>query len=253
MHTALARKVVAALFVAAVATACTSEEAQTPRVSTESSADVGDASPPARDAGAIAVRVVYRGAPVIETLSVNKDTEQCGTSITIEKLAPGPGGGLPNVVVSLAGLAAGNGAPTTTPQLDQRGCTFRPRVRPMRAGELEVLNSDGILHNVHTYSTENPTINKAQPKFKKTMTVTLSEPEIVKVTCDVHSWMQAWVPVFPHAFFAVTGGEGAATIERVPAGTQTVELWHEVLGRRTREVEVRAGETTQLTVDWETS
>jgi hypothetical protein len=84
------------------------------------------------------------------------------------------------------------------------------------------------------------------------MTVTLSKPEIVKVTCDVHSWMLGWVAVFSHPYFAVTDAAGLATIEQVPAGSHTIELWHEVLGRRTRDVAVKAGERSQITVDWET-
>ncbi len=67
----------------------------------------------------------------------------------------------------------------------------------MQPGELEVKNSDDILHNIHTYSTANPSINKAQPKFKKLMTEKLEKPEFVKVTCDVHSWMLGWVAVVP--------------------------------------------------------
>src|SRR5207249_3076529 len=82
-----------------------------------------------------------------------------------------------------------------------------------------------IQHNIHTYSTANPTINKAQPKFKKVMTEKLEKPEYVKLTCDVHSWMLGWVAVTPGPA-AVTDANGVAKIENVPPGKQTVEVWH---------------------------
>ncbi|MBI2202870.1 MAG: hypothetical protein HYU41_03300 [Candidatus Rokubacteria bacterium] len=250
----IARRTVGLLVVALAAAACSNDQPDAPRVSDERApAEVGGASPAPGNTGTIEVRVTYGGAPVVETLRINKDTEQCGEATTIEKLLVGDHGGLANAVVSVAAAERSAVVSRVEPQLDQRGCAFRPRVLAMQAGELEILNSDGVLHNIHTYSTANATINKAQPKFKKTMTVTFSEPEIVKVTCDVHSWMQAWVAVFAHPYFDVTDAQGIATIEKVPAGPHTIELWHEVLGRRTREVEVKAGDRTQVAFDWETS
>ncbi|MGH7311533.1 MAG: carboxypeptidase regulatory-like domain-containing protein, partial [Candidatus Rokuibacteriota bacterium] len=201
---------------------------------------------PAANTGAIEARVTYAGAPVVETITINKDVEQCGTEARIEKVAVGEGQGLVYAVVSVAGL---EGAPTArTPQLDQRGCQFRPHVVAMQPGELEILNSDGVLHNIHTYSEANPPINKAQPKFKKVMTEAFTEPEIIKVTCDVHSWMQGWIAVLPHPYFGVTDQQGATRIDAVPAGNYTVEVWHEELGRRSADVTVKAGETAQIVV-----
>jgi plastocyanin len=196
------------------------------------------------NAGTIEARVTYAGAPVIETIKVNKDVEQCGTEVRIEKVVVDDGQALAYAVVSVPGL---EGPPTArTPQLDQRGCEFRPHVVAMQPGEIEILNSDGILHNIHTYSEANPSINKAQPKFKKVMTETFSEPEIIKVTCDVHSWMSGWIAVLPHPYFGVTDTRGVTRIEGVPAGTHTVEVWHEHLGRRTQDVTVNPGKTAQV-------
>jgi len=119
----------------------------------------------------------------------------------------------------------------------------------MMPGELELKNSDGILHNIHTYSTANPSINKAQPKFKKVMTERLEKPEFVKLTCDVHSWMLGWVAVLPTPFFGVTDANGTAKIENVPAGKQSIEVWHETLGKQTREVEVKAGQVAKVGIE----
>lgn len=201
----------------------------------------------AQGGGTIEVEVKYNGAPVVEKLKVNKDTEKCGTEATIEKVAVGGNKGLANAVASVAGA---KGAPTAKKAvIDQKGCKFVPHVVAMTPGEIEIKNSDDILHNLHTYSTANPAINKAQPKFKKTMTEKFEKPEIVKVTCDVHSWMLGWIAVMPHPYFGITDGNGATKIENVPAGKHTVEVWHETLGKQTKEVEVKAGQATKVAIE----
>ena len=78
----------------------------------------------------------------------------------------------------------------------------------------------------------------------------MSKPEIIKVTCDVHSWMRGWIAVLPHPYFGVTDSRGAARIEAVSVGRHTVEAWHEKLGRRTQEVTVQAGETARVVIEF---
>jgi plastocyanin len=155
--------------------------------------------------------------------------------------------GLANAVVSVAGAKGGSTARKGL--VDQKGCKFNPHVVGMTTGEIEIKNSDDILHNIHTYSTANPSINKAQPKFKKTMTEKFEKPEIIKITCDVHSWMLGWIAVMPHPFFGVTDGNGATKIENVPPGKHKVEVWHETLGKVEKEVEVKAGQTAKVSVE----
>ena len=201
----------------------------------------------AQGGGTVDVEVKYNGAPQVEKLKVNKDTEKCGTEATLEKVVVGSNKGLANAVASVKD--AKGQAPAKKVSVDQKGCAFRPHVVATTPGEVDFLNSDGILHNLHTYSTANPSINKAQPKFKKTMTEKFEKPEIIKLTCDVHSWMLAWVAVMPHPFFGVTDGNGTAKIENVPAGKQTIEVWHEVLGKGSKEVDVKAGQTTKVSIE----
>jgi plastocyanin len=199
----------------------------------------------AQGGGTIEAEVKYNGAPVVEKLKVNKDTEKCGTEAVIEKIVVGGNKGLTNAVVSVPGA---KGATKTKAVIDQKGCKFSPHVVVMQPGEIEIKNSDDILHNIHTYSTANPSINKAQPKFKKTMTEKLDKPEVVKFTCDVHSWMLGWVAVTPGPA-AVTDGNGVAKVEGVPAGKHKVEVWHETLGKQEKEVEVKAGQTTKVSFE----
>jgi Carboxypeptidase regulatory-like domain len=201
----------------------------------------------AQGGGTIEATVTYAGAPVVEKLKVNKDTEKCGTEASIEKVVVGANKGLANTVVSVPGAKGTPKAVKAT--VDQHGCKFVPHVTAMTPGELELKNSDDILHNIHTYSTANPSINKAQPKFKKVMTEKFEKPEFIKLTCDVHSWMLGWVAVMPNPFFGVTDGSGNAKIENVPPGKYTVEAWHETLGKQTKEVEVKAGQATKVSIE----
>jgi plastocyanin len=153
--------------------------------------------------------------------------------------------GLANAVVSVPGA---KGASKAKAVVDQHGCKFVPHVVVMQPGEIEIKNSDDILHNIHTYSTANPAINKAQPKFKKTMTEKFDKPEFIKLTCDVHSWMLGWLAVVP-GVAAVTDTNGAAKLENVPAGKQKIEVWHETLGKQDKEVDVKAGQTTKVSFE----
>jgi len=199
----------------------------------------------AQGGGTIEADVKYNGAPQVEKLKVNKDTEKCGTETVVEHVVVGGNKGLANAVASAPGA---KGASKAKAVLDQHGCKFVPHVVVMQPGELEIKNSDDILHNLHTYSTANPSINKAQPKFKKTMTEKLDKPEFVKVTCDVHSWMLGWVAVVP-GVAAVTDKDGVAKLENVPAGKQKIEVWHETLGKQEKEVDVKAGAVTKVSFE----
>jgi hypothetical protein len=199
----------------------------------------------AQGGGTVEVEVKYNGAPVVEKIKVNKDTEKCGTEATIDKVVVGGNKGLAHAVASVPGAKGGKAVKGV---IDQKGCKFIPHVAVMSPGEIEIKNSDDILHNIHTYSTANPAINKAQPKFKKTMTEKFEKPEMIKVTCDVHSWMLGWVAVTPGPA-AVTDNNGVAKIENVPAGKQKVEVWHETLGKQEKEVDVKAGQTTKVSFE----
>src|SRR5688572_28705485 len=109
----------------------------------------------AQGGGTVEVEVKYNGAPQIEKLKVNKDTEKCGTEAVIEKVVVGGNKGLANAVASAPGA---KGASKAKAVIDQKGCKFAPHVVVMQPGEIEIKNSDDILHNIHTYSTANSSI-----------------------------------------------------------------------------------------------
>jgi plastocyanin len=117
----------------------------------------------AQGGGTIEAEVKYNGPAQVEKLKVNKDVEKCGNEAVIEKVVVGGNKGLANAVVS---VPEAKGAPTAKKiTVDQHGCKFVPHVSATTPGEVELKNSDDILHNIHTYSQANPSINKAQPKF----------------------------------------------------------------------------------------
>ena len=204
----------------------------------------GSRTATAQGGGTIEAEVKYNGAAQIEKLKVNKDVEKCGNEAMLEKVVVGGNKGLANAVVS---VPEAKGAPTAKKiTIDQHGCKFVPHVSATTPGEVELKNSDDILHNIHTYSTANPSINKAQPKFKKVMTEKFDKPEVIKLTCDVHSWMLGWIAIMPNPYFGVTDATGTAKIENVPPGKYKVDVWHETLGKQTKEVEVKAGQTAKV-------
>lgn len=138
--------------------------------------------------------------------------------------------------------------PSTPATLDQRGCQYSPHVLAMMEGqELEIRNSDPTNHNVHLLPKKNEEFNKSQPKQDMVDKVKLVAEDAFKVKCDVHPWMGAYIAVFNHPFFAVTGDEGTYEIKNVPPGKYTVEVWHEhpSFGTLKMEVEVGSGATVE--------
>lgn len=127
--------------------------------------------------------------------------------------------------------------------IDQRGCRYEPHVVGLVAGQrLKVTNSDNLLHNVHGLPFANREWNWGQPTRGAENEIVLKVPEVmIRMKCDIHSWMGAWIGVLEHPFFAVTGPDGGFSIEGLPEGRYVVEVWHEAFESVLREVELRAG------------
>jgi plastocyanin len=204
-------------------------------------------------AGDIVGKVRYAGtAPAPAKIQVTKDQAVCGKATHVdESLIVGADKGVMYVVVKVADPKDGKKmTPAKKPSLDQNGCKFVPHVEIVPAGaEVDIINSDGILHNIHSFPKNNTPFNKAQPKFKKVMPATFEKPDVVQIKCDVHSWMSGWVVVAEHPYYALTDASGAYALKGVPAGTYTLETWHEKLGKQTKSVTVPA--TGSVTADLE--
>ena len=154
-------------------------------------------------------------------------------------------GGIRWAVVSIKKIDRGKSVSSNSDQpviLDQRGCRFRPHVVVVTKDQtLNIRNSDNILHNVHVYSKKNQPFNRSMPGVVKELDVTFNRTERVRVGCDVHRWMGAWIVVAKHPYHAVTKKDGSFRLDDVPPGTYTLEVWHEKLGKQTQEVTVQAG------------
>lgn len=158
-------------------------------------------------------------------------------------------GGLENVFIWVDG-APTKPAPTTPAVIDQKGCQYHPHVLGVQVGQpLQILNSDQTLHNVHGMPKKNTAFNFAMPKFVKKKDTKFDSAEVmVGVKCDVHPWMNSYVGVVDHPYFAVSGADGAFKIADVPPGEYTVKAWHEKLGEKDGKVKVDEGGTA--TVDF---
>ena len=206
------------------------------------------------DGGSISGTVKYAGTPPAPAkIPVTKDPEVCGKE-GMEKTSPdllvGAGGGVANVVVVVkAAKGKKLEVPATNPVFDQKTCEFHPHVLAFPAGStVDVTNSDGILHNIHTTATANPSVNQAQPKFKPKIQIKVDKPEWpIKVQCDAHGWMHAYWISEEHPYYAVTAPDGTFKIGDLPAGDYEVDVWQEKLGKKTEKVIVKAKEDTKVT------
>lgn len=202
---------------------------------------------PVAGGGAIGGTVRFAGPPPPRgTLEVTKDVAVCGASAKLANdLVVGPDGGVAYAVVRLREIDAGKPFAEGQPTLDQRGCEYVPHVVLVPVGmPLTILNPDGILHNIRTAGggpDGNPPLNRAQPKFKTSMVQVFDRPEFLRVACDVHRWMQAWIVVQAHPYYAVTDTRGGFELTDIPPGVYELVIWHETLGEVTRAVTVTPG------------
>ena len=203
------------------------------------------------DGGSISVAVKFKGtAPAPKKLDVSKDKEVCGKSAKTDPSLIVSGGNLVNAVVYITDIKKGKKMAPAKVTLDQKECEYHPHVLAFPVGStVEILNPDGILHNVHSYSQKNQPFNMAQPKFKKTLSVKIEKPEAINVKCDVHGWMSGWLFAAENPYFGVTDNSGMVKLGDVPPGSYTVEVWHETLGKTTQKVTVKAKEEAKVSVE----
>ena len=197
-------------------------------------------------AGGSVAGVVKTAKKAGADLPITQDGTHCGKSVPDETLVV-TGGKLANAVVWLEGVPQ-TGKPTPgKAALDQTGCRYVPHVQAVTArSKLQITNSDPVLHNVHAYGKgDKTTFNLAMPLQGQKIALPgkkLKKTGPVRIKCDAgHTWMSAWVYVFDHTFYAVSGKDGAFTIDGVPPGDYTLKVWHERLGTKDQKVTVPAG------------
>jgi plastocyanin len=202
-------------------------------------------------ASSITGTVTFDGkVPTLRPLAMEGDpacAKKHSGPVPNEALVLGSGNTMGNIIVWVSkGLPPGKTypAPTTPVVLDQHGCQYKPHAMGIMVGQpYKILNSDGILHNIHTLPKVNPSFNQAFPATRKEATTKFDKPEaIFGIKCDVHPWMSAFVGVFTHPFYSVTGPDGKFTISGLDPGTYEITAWHEKLGTQTASVTVGANE-----------
>lgn len=190
---------------------------------------LGSALPPARP-------LQLTADPVCARLHGGKPVFPQGRDVGAEGL-------LPHVFVYIKRGLDGRYTPPAEPVvLDQRSCIYVPHVFGILCGQtLEIRNGDPTAHNVHALARKNEAFNIAQANQGAKATKVFNRPEVMlKIKCDVHSWMEAYAGVLAHPFFAVTAEDGAFRIPRLPPGQYTVEAWHELFGTLSQDVDLSA-------------
>ena len=195
--------------------------------------------------GSITGTITFEGkAPKMKPLKVDADP----ICVANNEIAPkkewlilDENKGVKNMLVFITeGLNTDYSPPEEPVVIDQKGCIYSPHVVGIMAGQqLDILNNDGTLHNIHALPKVNKEFNKAQPRSKKKLSVKFEKPEApFKIKCDVHPWMGAYIGVFDHPCFSVSGDDGTYIISDLKPGEYVIEAWHEKLGSQTANVTV---------------
>jgi hypothetical protein len=206
-------------------------------------------------AGSITGAITFRDEPPkLPAVKVSKDQDYCGEVLPNETYTIDSNGGLKNVVVFIESAPSSEAPEPKLNVLENNGCRYSPRIMAMHKGErLRVRNNDPKLHIPHSYLNARTVFNLSLP-FRGTSidaTQKIRQSGVMKVVCDTHAWMLAYIHVFDHPFFAVTDERGMFAIANIPAGTYTLTAWHEDAGMRSQEIAV--SESGDVRVDFEFS
>ncbi len=209
----------------------------------------------AAGAGSIRGVVTYANGDPDTAIKMDADPVCAGLhteAVHTEKVVA-EAGHLANVFVYVKeGLTGSYSAPSEAHVLDQRGCQYFPHVSGLMVGQtLLIRNSDPTLHNIHALPKVNDEFNQGQPFQDMELEKSFTQSEVmVRFKCDVHPWMESWMAVLEHPFFAVSGSDGSFSIEGLPAGDYVVEAWHEELGTQTQSVTVGEDGTVEVNFDF---
>jgi len=194
-----------------------------------------------KDGATIRGTVKIDGAlPKPPPLSITKYKEIC-KDVPNESLSVGPGQGVRFAVITLEGVSKGKAVEKeTVHELDNIRCRFAPHVQAASIGQFVLLkNSDPILHTAHALFTND------QPQFNlglypgRTSRKPLIAAGLVKIRCEVHPWMAAYIMVTEHPYHAVSDLYGEYELRDVPPGVYQLKVWHESLGTQEKRIEVK--------------
>ncbi len=206
---------------------------------------------PVTGGGTIVGKVVFNDVVPTRKVIPNKDVEVCGGIREEPLIEVGPDKGVQNAVVYLVEVAKGKAWPAAgkTPELDNRKCRFEPEVQVIRAGPLDVVNDDPVLHNTHGYYGNRTAFNMALPNQGQRIPTELTRAGSVRIDCDAHGWMEGWIYVVDNPYYAITGADGKFSITDVPPGKYTLVAIQSLTGPVQQPVTVEGGKPTTLTIE----
>jgi plastocyanin len=190
-----------------------------------------------KNGGTISGTVRLKGAPRIVEIKVLQDNARCGNMKTSPALVLGKGNAVANAVISIEGITQGKKFAAAVPEIDQVNCEYVPHITTVPAGgKYLIVNSDPILHNVHSYDMAktdavgrpDTDFNVALPIAGMKREMSLSTAGMHLTLCDAgHPWMNGYVVVMSHPYYAVTDANGSFVLDNVPPGTYKIKMWHE--------------------------
>jgi len=249
-------RVLAACLAAAFLVSCGGGNTQNQPNAVPASSGAAAPAAPAVDpaiAATVTGKITFAGtAPPPAPIKLGSDPycEKANPGLTTENEIVGKDGAVGNVFVYVKDGLGDRAFPSQSQPvvLDQKGCHYTPHVLGIQVGQpLQIVNSDDTLHNIHGLPKANKEFNQGQPIQGMKMTHTFSTKEVmIPFKCDVHGWMNAWIGVLDHPYYAVTSTDGTFSLKGLPPGTYTIEAWHERLGTQTQTVTVGEKETKDV-------
>jgi plastocyanin len=196
--------------------------------------------------GSVTGTIRYKGArPVPKQIDMSEEpacVEAHHGKAYDESLVVSRSGALANAFIYVKSGLEGKifAIPPTPVTIDQSGCWFRPRVMGIQTGQtLQVINSDPVTHNIHPMAEINREWNHSQGAGDPPIARRFIKPEImIRIKCNIHSWMHAFIGVLDHPYFSVSKDDGSFEIKNLPPGTYTIAVWQEKLGTQEQQVTV---------------
>src|SRR5262249_37407779 len=157
----------------------------------------------------------------------------CGSGVReVPQILLAPDKGVQDAFAYLKAVDKGKGweKSAKTPAIDSEKCDFHPHVQIIPPGDVEIVNSDPVLHITHAFYGVLTAFNVALPNQGQRITKKLNTPGLVRVECDTHGWMLGWVYVADNPYYSLTTKDGTFRIKDVPPGQYTLVTWQENTG-----------------------
>jgi hypothetical protein len=205
---------------------------------------------PVSGGATISGKVTYDGPVATRKIIPTKDKAVCGDIREEPEIVVGADKGVLDAVVYLKGVQKGKAwqKPAKPPEIVNEKCVFVPHVQAVQVGSVVIVNHDPVLHNTHGFLEKATVFNVALPMKGQRIDRKLTKPGLVRVECDAHGWMLAWIYAAENPYYAVTQKDGTFKIGDVPPGSYTLVTWHEFTGANEMPVTVKGGETSDVKV-----